>query len=144
MEEPVETKTCSMCEKAVDVSKFRMHEMGCLRQNYKCKECGACVPKSEKEEHEEEEHVTISCESCGFSAFKFKYGDHNETCTKKPKPCEFCEKMISFAEQHAHYELCGSKTYKCEKCGDFVKMMDKKQHNSQNVCEQVIERKKVE
>jgi Fe-S-cluster-containing dehydrogenase component len=57
MEEPVETKNCSMCEKAIETSKFRMHEMGCLRQNYKCTECGACVAKCDKEEHEEEEHV---------------------------------------------------------------------------------------
>ena len=106
--------------------------------------CGACVPKSEKEEHEEEEHVKITCEHCGFTAFKFKYGDHDAHCTKKPKPCEFCDKTITFAEYHAHYELCGSKTQKCEKCGDFVKMMDKAKHYSQNICEKVIERKKVE
>ena len=39
-----------------------------------------CVPKAEREEHEAEAHVEISCENCGFKATKFKYGDHNETC----------------------------------------------------------------
>ena len=86
----------------------------------------------------------MKCEHCGFSAFKFKYDDHDASCNKKPKPCGFCEKTIPFAEYHAHYELCGSKTQKCDKCGDFVKMMDKAKHNSQNICEQVIARKKIE
>jgi hypothetical protein len=33
-----------------------MHDIGCSRQNYKCKECNKCVPKAEKDEHEAEEH----------------------------------------------------------------------------------------
>jgi hypothetical protein len=39
------------------------------------------VPKAEKEEHDEEEHVTITCEYCAFAAEKYKYGDHAEKCT---------------------------------------------------------------
>jgi hypothetical protein len=40
----------------MEASKFRLHEIGCARNNYKCKECGECVAKAEKEEHEEEAH----------------------------------------------------------------------------------------
>ena len=114
MEEvPVETKLCSMCEQAIDSAKFRMHEIGCLRQNYKCKDCGQCVPKSEKEEHEEEEHAIITCANCGFSAPKFKYKNHDEVCVMQPRPCEFCDKIIPAAEWDDHYNMCGNKTYKC-------------------------------
>ena len=94
---------CSMCEKMIPVSKFRMHEIGCLRQNYRCKECGMCVPKAEREEHEEEEHAIMNCANCGFSAPKYKYKDHEETCTMKPKPCTFCDKLINIADWESHY-----------------------------------------
>ena len=75
-----ETKHCNICEKDIEVSKFRMHDIGCSRQNYKCKECGMCVPKAEKEEHDEEEHGDVKCEHCNFAAPKHKYGNHDDSC----------------------------------------------------------------
>lgn len=35
-EEPVETKVCGTCEKPIELAKFRIHEIGCARNNYKC------------------------------------------------------------------------------------------------------------
>jgi hypothetical protein len=29
-------KKCGTCEKDIELSKFRLHEMGCARNNYKC------------------------------------------------------------------------------------------------------------
>lgn len=54
-ETAVEYKTCPMCGKQIEASKFRMHEMGCIRQNYICPKCKKCVAKSDKEEHDENE-----------------------------------------------------------------------------------------
>lgn len=51
----VELVKCPMCEKMIEKAKFRMHEMGCIRQNYKCPKCGKCVAKSDKEDHDENE-----------------------------------------------------------------------------------------
>ena len=59
-----QTKVCPLCEKIVDISKFRMHEIGCNRSNYKCKECNMCVPKAERVEHEYEEHGSMTCSHC--------------------------------------------------------------------------------
>jgi hypothetical protein len=87
-----------------------------------------CVAKADKEEHEEEEHIDITCEHCNFKAPGFKYLDHDKKCTKKPKACEFCDKVIAHYDYKDHYMLCGSKTEKCAICGDFVKLMDKKKH----------------
>lgn len=111
--EAVETKKCPLCEREVEVSKFRMHDIGCSRQNYKCRECGACVAKADKEKHEETAHVAMTCEDCGFSAMKVKYGNHQEECKMKPKQCEFCEKSIKHFEWDEHYQMCGSKTKMC-------------------------------
>lgn len=57
MAEAEETKLCTNCEKQIEVSKFRMHDIQCKRLKYKCKECGMIVEKAEKEEHEATEHV---------------------------------------------------------------------------------------
>ena len=80
----VETKMCPLCEKMIDVSKFKMHEIGCYRANYRCKECNMVVPKAEREDHEEEEHAIMTCAFCSFSAPKYKYGNHNDICVQKP------------------------------------------------------------
>jgi DNA-directed RNA polymerase subunit RPC12/RpoP len=103
MAEAEETKHCNICSKDIEVSKYRMHDIGCSRQNYKCKECGECVPKAEREEHEEEAHNDIICQYCDFKAPKFKYLDHDDKCKKKPSACEFCGKEIPFYDQKDHY-----------------------------------------
>lgn len=36
VEPQVETKKCGTCEREIEVSKIRMHEIGCARMNYKC------------------------------------------------------------------------------------------------------------
>ena len=38
-----------------------MHEIGCARNNYKCRDCGDVVAKAEREEHEE---------NCGINKIK--------------------------------------------------------------------------
>lgn len=81
----VETKICSNCEKLIEVNKFRMHEIGCARNNYKCRECGEVVAKAEREEHEETAHQPIKCQYCSHTAPAAKFGNHEETCDMKPK-----------------------------------------------------------
>ena len=58
---PVETKMCVTCERPIELAKFRMHEIGCARSNYKCTICGDIVAKSEREEHDKEAHVKVVC-----------------------------------------------------------------------------------
>lgn len=38
-----QVKKCSVCEKEIELSKFRMHEVSCARYNYKCPKCGEIV-----------------------------------------------------------------------------------------------------
>jgi len=86
-----ETKMCSTCNRPIEMSKIRMHEIGCARMNYRCAECGDVVAKSEKEEHEKDAHVKLKCQYCSFEAIKTKFGEHEEKCDMKPKPCRYCE-----------------------------------------------------
>ena len=50
--EPVATRKCDVCEKQIEVPKFRLHEVACARQNYKCRKCGEVVAKAERDKYE--------------------------------------------------------------------------------------------
>ena len=86
-----ETKKCSNCERDIEASKFRMHEIGCARMNYKCKECGEVVAKADKEEHDAEAHKPITCKYCSYSASKIVFGNHETHCEMQPQTCRYCE-----------------------------------------------------
>ena len=68
-----ETRLCGMCQKQIDVAKFRLHESACARMNYKCPKCGEIVLKAEREQHDEDEHSdkpVFTCDLC--SEYKTK------------------------------------------------------------------------
>ena len=112
----------------IDMSKFRMHDIGCARSNYKCLECGEVVAKAEKAEHELNAHKQVTCQYCKFSAIQSKFGSHEERCELRPKPCEYCSKLFTFEKFIDHEELCGSRTEKCEDCKRFICLKDKVDH----------------
>ena len=83
--EMVETRPCSLCEKQIEVAKIRLHEMGCARMNYKCRECGEIVPKAEREQHA-------------------------EVCGKPDITCDQCDEYVSkIAEDVAQHKRVGCK-----------------------------------
>ena len=45
-------KPCTVCGKAIEEPKYRIHEATCARNNFKCPKCQEIVPKSEKDHHE--------------------------------------------------------------------------------------------
>lgn len=100
----VETKKCPTCERDIEASKFRMHEIGCARMNYKCKECGEVVAKADREEHEAEAHVKVVCQYCSFSALKAAFGNHEDHCEMRPQKCPYCEKMFKIEVYSDHVE----------------------------------------
>ena len=115
-----ETKVCPTCEKDIEVGKFRMHEMGCARNNYKCRECGEVVAKSDREEHEETAHKAVTCQYCSYSATAGVFGKHEETCEMRPKKCQFCDEIFGMEALVNHVEYCGTKTVKCDDCFSLI------------------------
>ena len=115
-----ETKECSNCKRQIEISKIRMHEIGCARQYYRCAECGEMVAKSEREEHDEECKQLVKCQYCDFSASKFKFGRHEETCEMRPKECPWCGKTFKIEVYGDHEEMCGSRTEKCDDCQRYI------------------------
>ena len=111
---------CSTCERAIEVSKIRMHEIGCARNNYKCRECGDVVAKADREEHEETAHKPVKCQYCPYTAPVVKFGQHEENCDMRPKQCQYCEQEIRIEVWVDHVEQCGTKTNKCKECQHFI------------------------
>ena len=70
-----------------------------------------CVPKEEREEHEEECKATMTCPHCKYSAPRFIYKDHEENCNFKPKKSPYCDEMIKYEDWDNHLETYGNKTY---------------------------------
>lgn len=128
VEQAEEQKKCPTCERLIDISKYRMHDIGCARNNYKCKLCGEVVAKAEKEEHEENAHKQTQCQYCKFSEIATKFGNHEEHCELRPKNCEYCSKLFPIEKLLDHVDACGTRTEKCEDCQRFVRFKDKGNH----------------
>ena len=79
-----------MCTKDIEVGKFRLHEVACARMNYKCQKCGEIVPKSDREQHEEDEHSdkpNVSCDQCDLFTTKDVQAlarHKKDECSKRP------------------------------------------------------------
>ena len=129
-----ETKICSTCERPIEISKFRMHDIGCARNNYKCRECGDVVAKADREEHEATAHKPVKCQYCPYTAAVAKFGNHEETCELKPKQCEWCEQVFRVEVWLDHQEACGTKTNKCENCEHFIQKKQWANHVSSDEC----------
>ena len=89
---------------------MRMHEIGCARNNYKCRECGEVVAKADREEHEANAHKLVKCQYCPFEQSAAKFGTHEELCDMRPKQCQWCEQTFSIERWVDHEEACGTKT----------------------------------
>ena len=62
-----ETKICDVCQKPIEVAKYRLHSVACARNNYRCAKCGEIVAKVEREQHEEDVHTDkpdLKCDLC--------------------------------------------------------------------------------
>ena len=54
-----ELRSCPTCEQEISAGKFRLHEVQCARNNFKCQECGEIVAKADRESHEAEAHTEV-------------------------------------------------------------------------------------
>lgn len=96
MADQEETKFCKNCERQIAASKFRMHEIQCVKLNYKCKVCGEVVAKADREEHEAEAHVKKKCQFCDYEELesKFDSNNHEDNCKMAPKACPYCKEVF--------------------------------------------------
>jgi len=108
----------------IEKSKMMLHEVYCMKNLYKCKECGKPVEKKQKEAHDLEFHTPVPCPHCNLPQEKTKLEEHIKNCPKKPKLCEFCELEMPTDKYTDHIIVCGSKTNLCPKCGKYIQRKD--------------------
>lgn len=91
-----ETKECKMCRRQICVTKFRMHEIGCVRSNFFCERCGMAVPKTDKEQHEIDAHTEqkkLKCNQCRIyeTTDAQMLTKHSvEECPERFEKCKMC------------------------------------------------------
>ena len=141
-------KQCGVCQKPVEAAKHRLHEATCARMNYKCPKCGEVVPKSDREQHEEDVHTEkpdIACDLCPdfVSKVQSEVDKHKrEACKNRPQipvaaarpnhlpaqasgasleKCPYCPMEFVAGDQlQNHVSYCGSKTKECPDCFSTV------------------------
>ena len=117
-------------------AKIMLHESYCIKNLYRCKQCGQAVEKKSKEAHDLEFHTPVPCPHCSAPQEKTKLESHVQTCPKRPKTCEFCEIEFPADKYRDHIAVCGSKTRQCPKCEKYIPRRDWNAHQTIN-CEPV-------
>ncbi|XP_013396795.1 TRAF-type zinc finger domain-containing protein 1 isoform X1 [Lingula anatina] len=127
-----EMKFCSNCKRDIASSNYMMHEIHCKRNIVLCKNCNEPVPRSEMDNHFEENHATIGCELCGLEVEKLDIESHKDNCPKRPQSCCFCELEFPADDLPNHISYCGTRTEQCFKCAQFIMLKDQDKHDETN------------
>lgn len=123
MEEETKQDTCycSNCKKDIPALNFLMHEPHCRRNIVLCKVCDEPVPKSQLEEHHEENHVEAPCELCHKRMAKDHLEQHQEEeCPQRKILCKYCSLQVKAVDYTEHEDACGSRTDECDQCSQRV------------------------
>ncbi|XP_060584425.1 TRAF-type zinc finger domain-containing protein 1-like [Ruditapes philippinarum] len=128
-----DTKLCNNCKKQISANNFVMHEMHCKRHISLCEQCNEPIPKNEMEVHYEENHAKIKCPKCETEVEKMHLEEHEEnSCSKKPMQCVYCELEFPKDKLDSHLDYCGSRTEPCPKCGQFIMLKEQTKHDDSN------------
>ncbi|XP_045171448.2 TRAF-type zinc finger domain-containing protein 1-like [Mercenaria mercenaria] len=128
-----DTKLCNNCKKQISSNNFVMHEMHCKRHISLCEHCNEPIPKNEMDVHYEENHAKIKCPKCKTEVEKMYLEDHEEnSCSKKPMHCVYCELEFPKDQLESHLDCCGSRTEPCPKCGQFIMLKEQTKHDESN------------
>uniref|UniRef100_A0A8C6UE95 TRAF-type domain-containing protein n=1 Tax=Neogobius melanostomus TaxID=47308 RepID=A0A8C6UE95_9GOBI len=125
-----QTRVCGCCKKEVAEVNFALHESHCRRFLVLCPDCDENVPRSELEEHREEQHALVRCPKCQRKMEKRLLAEHEEEqCPARVEACTYCDLEMPWSELQAHTVVCGSRTERCADCGRYVKLSDRAEHD---------------
>ncbi|XP_055022774.1 XIAP-associated factor 1 [Boleophthalmus pectinirostris] len=124
------TRVCGRCKKEVAEANFALHESHCSRFLVVCPDCEENVPRSELQQHKQEQHAQVRCTKCKKKMERRLLPEHQEEeCPERVEPCTFCELEMPWAQLQEHTVACGSRTELCPDCKRYVKLSDKEEHN---------------